>query len=175
MSLTVNDALEFGKYFRFNLQGGGEGSGVAQSIGGPASVLDAFAFMHNAAADVDRPQLKVLTTTNNLLCLKNDFVKYLQEKHLGWSMGCVESHGTPFVRKMAEVLRHIDGQHAKLEAQQASIPVCSFNDSTATMTQLPGSKRRIALTELGLKHLLMIYMSLAYWNNHGWPFLGGRK
>ena len=31
LSLTVDNALEFGKYFRFILQGGGEGSGVAQS------------------------------------------------------------------------------------------------------------------------------------------------
>ena len=31
LSLTVGNALEFGKYFRFILQGGGEGSGVAQS------------------------------------------------------------------------------------------------------------------------------------------------
>ena len=31
LSLTVENALEFGKYFQFILQGGGEGSGVAQS------------------------------------------------------------------------------------------------------------------------------------------------
>ena len=31
LSLTVDNALEFGKYFRFILQGGGEGSGMAQS------------------------------------------------------------------------------------------------------------------------------------------------
>ena len=31
LSLTVDKALEFGKYFRFILQGGGEGSGVVQS------------------------------------------------------------------------------------------------------------------------------------------------
>ena len=30
LSLTVDNALEFGKYFHFILQGGGEGSGVAQ-------------------------------------------------------------------------------------------------------------------------------------------------
>ena len=39
-------------------------------------------------------------------------------------MGTVELHGTPFVRKMAEVLWHIDGLYAKLEAQQAPIPEC---------------------------------------------------
>ena len=31
LSLTVDNALEFGNYFWFILQGGGEGSGVAQS------------------------------------------------------------------------------------------------------------------------------------------------
>ena len=31
LSLTVDNALEFGEYFRFIQQGGGEGSGVAQS------------------------------------------------------------------------------------------------------------------------------------------------
>ena len=31
LSLTVDNALEFGKYFWFILQGGREGSGVAQS------------------------------------------------------------------------------------------------------------------------------------------------
>ena len=31
LSLTDDNALEFGKYFQFILQGSGEGSGVAQS------------------------------------------------------------------------------------------------------------------------------------------------
>ena len=46
LSLTVDDALEFGKYFRFILQGGGEGGGVAQSVSRPAPLLDTFAIMH---------------------------------------------------------------------------------------------------------------------------------
>ena len=112
--LAVDDALEFGKYFRFILQEGGEGSGVDQSTSRPAPLVDAFAIMRSAATEVHLPQLALLTTKNNLLHLKNDFVKYLQEKQLGWSMDTVESHGTPFVRKMAEVLWHVDGQHAKL-------------------------------------------------------------
>ena len=91
LSLTVDDALEFGKYFWFILPGGGEGSGVAQSVGRPAPILDAFAIMRSAAADVHHPQLKVLTTMNILLRLKNDFVKYLQEKWLGWSIDIIES------------------------------------------------------------------------------------
>ena len=32
LSLIVDNVLEFGKYFRFILQGGGEGSGMAQSL-----------------------------------------------------------------------------------------------------------------------------------------------
>ena len=32
LSLTVDDVLEFGKYSRFILQGGGEGNDVAQSV-----------------------------------------------------------------------------------------------------------------------------------------------
>ena len=109
-SLTVDDALEFGKYFWFILQGGGEGNGVAQSVGRPAPILDAFTIMRSAAADVHLPQLKVLTTTNILLRLKNDFVKYLQEKQLGWSI-------------------HVDiiplvGVWAPLNCQQAPIPEC---------------------------------------------------
>ena len=96
LSLTVDDALEFGKYFWFILPGGEEGSGVAQSVGRPAPILDAFAIMRSAAADVHHPQLKVLqlkvlTTTNILLRLKNDFVKYLQEKRLGWSIDIIGS------------------------------------------------------------------------------------
>ena len=47
LSLTVDDALEFGKYFRFILQGGGEGSGMAQSAGRPAPIRDAFAIMRS--------------------------------------------------------------------------------------------------------------------------------
>ena len=57
LSLTVDDSLEFGKYFRFILQGGEEGSGVAQFVGRPAPILDTFAIMRSAAADVHLPQL----------------------------------------------------------------------------------------------------------------------
>ena len=126
LSLAVGDALEFGKYFRFILQGGGEGSGLGSVVkgSGRGPTLDAFAIMLSAAADVHLPPLNTVATKNNLLLLKNDFVKYLQEKKLGWSADTVELHGTPFVRKMGEVLWHIDGQHAKLKAQQAPIPEC---------------------------------------------------
>ena len=53
--------MESSKYFRYILQGGGEGSGVAQSVSRPAPLLDAFAIMHSAVAYVHLPQLKVLT------------------------------------------------------------------------------------------------------------------
>jgi len=51
-----------------------------------------FCYLRGAAAAVQLPQLKVkvLTTTNNPLHLKNDFVKYLHEKQLGWSIDTVE-------------------------------------------------------------------------------------
>ena len=63
---------------------------MAQSISRLAPLLENFAIMRSVAAAVHLPQLKVLTTTNNLLRLKNDFVKYLHEKQLGWSMDTVE-------------------------------------------------------------------------------------
>ena len=61
---------------------------------------------------------------------------YLQERKLGWSSDTVDTFGAPFVRKMAEVLWHIDGQHAKLQAQQAVIPkcflrFCGYNNPTS--------------------------------------------
>ena len=70
----------------------GEQSGMAQSISWLALLLENFAIMRGAAAAVHLPQLKVkvLTTTNNPLHLKNDFVKYLHEKQLGWSIDTVE-------------------------------------------------------------------------------------
>ena len=37
----------------------GEESGMAQSVSRPASLLDAFAIMHSAAADVHHPQLNI--------------------------------------------------------------------------------------------------------------------
>ncbi len=42
----------------------------------------------------------------------------------------MDSHGTPFVRKMAEVLWHIDGQHAKLQAliPECFLRFCGYND-----------------------------------------------
>lgn len=40
LSLTVEDALEFGKHFWYIMQKGGEGSGVAQSTGQPAPKFD---------------------------------------------------------------------------------------------------------------------------------------
>ena len=127
--LAVGDALEFRKYLRFILQEGREGSGLIAAVPGghPGPILDAFAIMRSAAADVHLPPLKTVATKNNLLLLINDFVRYLREKKLGWSTDTVESHGTPFVR---EVLWHIDGQHAKLEAQQAPVPECflQFSD-----------------------------------------------
>ena len=54
LSLAVGDALEFGKYFRFILQGSGDGSG-ASLTGASRPALDAFAVMRRAAAEVHYP------------------------------------------------------------------------------------------------------------------------
>ena len=51
LSLTVDNALEFGKYFRFILQGGGEGSGVAQF--GDCEMLDYACTAHFFIMEID--------------------------------------------------------------------------------------------------------------------------
>ena len=58
LSLAVGDALEFGKYFWFILQGSGGGSGDgsgASLTGASRPALDAFAVMRRAAAEVHYP------------------------------------------------------------------------------------------------------------------------
>ena len=51
LSLTVDNALEFGKYFQFILQGGGEGSGVAQF--GHCEMLDYACNAHFFIMEID--------------------------------------------------------------------------------------------------------------------------
>lgn len=50
LSLIVDDVLEFGKYSRFILQGGGKGNGVAHSVSRSAPLLNTFAVVRSAAA-----------------------------------------------------------------------------------------------------------------------------
>ena len=54
LSLTVDNALEFGEYFRFILQGGGEGSGVAQSCN--CEMLDYACTAHFFIMEIDFSQ-----------------------------------------------------------------------------------------------------------------------
>ena len=51
LSLTVDNALGFGKYFRFILQGGGEGSGGAQF--GHCEMLDYACTAHFFIIEID--------------------------------------------------------------------------------------------------------------------------
>ena len=51
LSLTVDNALEFGKYFHFILQGGGEWSGVAQF--GHCGMLDYACNAHFFIMEID--------------------------------------------------------------------------------------------------------------------------
>ena len=103
--LTINNALEFGKYFQFILQEGGEWS-----------------------------------------C----------------SMDTVESHGTPFVRKMAEVLWHIDRQYAKLVARQAPIPKCNW---MVKMTQETKAQAHILHVPFLRVHRYVTYCCCSYTMN----------
>lgn len=115
--------------------------------GHPGPTMDIFAIMYGSAADVHLPTLKAVTMKNNLLLLKNDFLKYLREQKLVWSVDTVESSGAPFVQKMAEVLWHMMGSIPNLEHDKHQ-SLNAFCNSVDTMTQLPGSKSRIVLTEL---------------------------
>ena len=54
--VTVNNALKFGKYFRFILQGGGEGGGVAQF--GHCKMLDYASTAHFLIMKIDFSQKK---------------------------------------------------------------------------------------------------------------------
>ena len=61
LSLTIDDVLEFGKYFDpvYSARSG-EQSGMAQSISWLALLLENFAIMRSAAAAVHLPQLEVV-------------------------------------------------------------------------------------------------------------------
>ena len=56
LSLTVDNALEFGEYFRFILQGGGEGSGMAQSCN--CDMLDYACTAHFLSWKLTSPRKK---------------------------------------------------------------------------------------------------------------------
>ena len=74
LSLTVDNALEFGEYFRFIQQGGGEGSGVAQSCN--CEMLDYACTAHFFIMKIDFSKKKPCALLN-FTSLDQKLVKFV--------------------------------------------------------------------------------------------------
>ena len=109
LSVKIQNAVEFGKYFKFVLRMECE-SRSAQAI-----TKNAFSILMSEAGRLVWPVKYEIARKNNRQKLYNDFIELLQEKNLGWTKQNVLSEGRPFVLQLTD-------HHDKLTGQICSIP-----------------------------------------------------
>ena len=113
ITVKVEEAIEFGKYFKFLLQ----------SPQPRVVKLDARAILMKSAGQLMWPEKYDCSRKNNRHQLHNDLIDFLQKKDLGWYKENVLSAGKPFVAQLGDILWQLDGHHPKLAAQQCAVPL----------------------------------------------------
>ena len=113
LCVSVQDAVEFGKYLKFVLQ---------YRTVGPTTSRNALDVLMNEAGRLMWPDTYDLPRKNNRQQLQNDIIRFLRDKKLGWAKENVLSAGKPFVTQLGDILWRLDGHHGKLAAQQCTIP-----------------------------------------------------
>lgn len=115
LSVKIQSAVEFGKYFKFVLR-------MTTESGLCSTQTNAFTILMSEAGRLAWPEKYEIVRKNNRQKLYNDIVELLQEKNLGWTKQNVLSEGRPFVLQLADILWQMDGHHEKLAAQTCPIP-----------------------------------------------------
>lgn len=117
LSVKVQNAVEFGKYFKFVLT---VECGTTRSA--QVTTKNAFTILMSEAGRLVWPEKYHIVRKNNRQQLYNDFIDQLQEKNLGWTNQNVLSEGKPFVLQLTDILWQLDGHHDKLTEQTCPIP-----------------------------------------------------
>ena len=128
LSIKVLDAVEFGKYFKFLLQG--------QCIMVKSSSRNVFTVLMEGAGKLVWPDKIEIICKNNKQKLHNDLIDLLQQKELGWMKENVLSEGKPFVTQLVDILWQLDGHHDKLAAQSCPIPDLFSSIKTITYQRI---------------------------------------
>ena len=152
LSVKIQNAVEFGKYFKFVLRMEFELRSTQ------ATTRNAFSILMSEAGRLVWPEKYEIARKNNRQKLYNDFIELLQEKNLGWTKQNVLSEGRPFVLQLTDILWRLDGHHDKLTGQTCSIP--DFF-SKFQKYNLPESYKR---KRPNLKHELVSQMSQQLFN-----------
>lgn len=151
MMVKVVDAVEFGKYFKFLLQGQSQPQAVQR---------DAAAVLMKSAGQLMWPDQYNCSRKNNRHRLHNDLIDFLKKKNLGWYKENVLSSGKPFVAQLGDILWQLDGHHPKLAAQQCAVPAYfdefkGYNTPESYKQKRPNLKRdKIAMMSQKLFSIL---------------------
>ena len=136
-NVKVQDAIEFGKFFKFVLDF------TEPTSRAPKNALSLL--MANASKPM-WPEKYELSRKNNRQALHNAIIEWLQEKKLGWSKESLSSIGKPFVLQLGDILWQLDGHHDKLGAQQCAVPhvlsiFVGYNEPESYKRKRPNLKR----------------------------------
>ena len=112
--MKIQNAVEFGKYFKFVLQ--------MEQVTPQAPTKNAFVILVSEAGRLIWPEKYEIARKNNRQKLHNDLIELLQEKNMGWTKQNVLSEGRPFLLQLTDILWQQDGHHEKLSAQACPIP-----------------------------------------------------
>ena len=96
LASKLNAVVEFGRYFTFALHGESESHREMP-------VVDAFVRMREGQLKKVWPKFYNITRPNRRHELHNSIIRWLQERHLGWSQSC-DSLGESFVKSLGDAL-----------------------------------------------------------------------
>ena len=115
--MKVQNAVKFGKYFKFLLSMEQVTPHNAQGI-----AKNAFDILMSEGGRLVWPEKYEIARKNNQQKLHNDVIELLQEKNMGWTRQNVLSEGRPFVLQLTDILWQLDGHHKTFTAQTCPIP-----------------------------------------------------
>ena len=114
MSVKIQNAVEFGKYFKFVLQ--------MEQVTPQTPTKNAYVVLMFEAGRLIWPEKYKIARKINRQKLHNNLIKLLQEKNVGWTKQNFLSKGRPFVLQLTDILWRLDGHHGKLSTQACPIP-----------------------------------------------------
>ena len=114
MPVKIQNAVEFGKYFKFVLQ--------MEQVTPQTPTKNAYVVLMSEAGRLIWPEKYKFARKINRQKLHNNLIKLLQEKNMWWTKQNFLSKGRPFVLQLTDILWQLDGHHGKLSTQACPIP-----------------------------------------------------
>ena len=96
ISVKIQNAVEFGKYFKFVLQ--------MEQVTPQTPTKNAYVVLMSEAGRLIWPEKYKIARKINRQKLHNNLIKLLQEKNMGWTKQNFLSKGRPFVLQLTDIL-----------------------------------------------------------------------